>query len=289
MEGHKKRWEIYSGVARILLILQICFAFPLLAAVEPAIHNSIKKIPLHGKTLDLHLAIPEKIKPGGYYVLYASGDGGWFGTTVKMFKEFSLLGFPVAGFSSKSYLKLLGNSPSPVNLEELVQDYFQIAQACDGEFRATSHGQIILAGWSRGAAFSMLVGSDPDFKPRCGGVIGFGLPDKEELKIHRHGKRVVIADVRPHPQIIFFDTYDRIPEISPLPVALIQSTRDDFLPADSAHLLFGNESPLKKFFAVAAENHRFSGGWPEFQKCLGKSLEWIAASKPDLQAAPEKR
>jgi hypothetical protein len=284
-----KSREIAWCLIRVLIFCQLSLVLTVDAAQAETVRYSTTKILLHGKTLDIHLAIPETRKPGGYYVLYASGDGGWFGTAAKMFKEFARDGFLVAGFSSKSYLKLLGNSPLQVSLEELVRDYAQIVRAFDPNTGASFLGPVILAGWSRGAAFSVLVGSDPSFKPRCAGVIGFGLPDKEELKIHRHGKHVIIANWRPHLETVLFDTFERIPEIAPSPVALIQSTRDDYLPAASARVLFGQDSETRKMFAIHAENHRFSGGWPEFQKSLRESLEWIVARKPGLQDLPEQR
>lgn len=281
--------DIALWIIGVLISCQVLLTLPADAAHGEAVHFSARKLLLHGKSLDIHLAVPGTKKSGDYYVLFASGDGGWFGTATKMFKEFALDGFPVAGFSSRSYLKLLGNSPVAPNLEELVQDYAQIAQACDQEMGGASPGHMILAGWSRGAAFSVLVGSDPSFKSRCAGVIGFGLPDKEELKIHRRGKHIIIANWRPHLQTILFETFEKIPEIAPLPVTLIQSTRDDFLPAASARVLFGQDSEIKKMFIVNAENHRFSGGWPEFQNSLRESLEWIVARKPGLQELPEQR
>ncbi len=283
------RRNIVSCVIGILIICQGPLTLTADAAQVATIRFSTRSLQLHGKSLDIHLAIPGSEKSRDYYVLYASGDGGWFGAATKMFKEFALDGFPVAGFSSRSYLKLLGNSPLPANLEELVRDYTQIAQACDQEMGAKSAGHIILAGWSRGAAFSVLVGSDPNFQSRCAGVIGIGLPDKQELKIHRRGKHIIIANWRPQLQTILFETFEKIPDIADLPVTLIQSTRDDFLPAAAARGLFGQDSEMRKMFSVNAENHRFSGGWPEFQKSLRESLEWIVSRKPDLQESPERR
>ena len=102
-----------------------------------------------------------------------------------------------------------------------------------------------------------------------------GLPDKEELNIRMRGKKILVANVRTNRQHVVFDTYERIPGVAPLPLSLIQSTGDDFLPAAEARPLFGDESESKRFFAIRARNHRFSGGRQEFVRSLKESLVWI--------------
>lgn len=259
------------------------------AGQDPEIRRKMQVVKLHNQSLEIHLAWPEKRNSSKVFVLYSSGDGGWFGAAVKMFESIANEGVPVAGISSRGYLKVLGNSPSPVNELDLEADYLQIAQESRTGLGLPADAKVILTGWSRGAAFSVLVGSEPEFKSQCAGVIAIGLPNKEELKIHKHGKRVFIANFHPLSQTILFETYERIQGINPLPMSLIQSTHDDFFPAEDAHRLFGEESACKKFFAVPAKNHRFSGGWQEFQERLKESLEWMNPTNPDLHLSSERR
>ena len=65
-------------------------------------------VSLHGKPLVLHLAAPAVPGPAppATLVLYASGDGGWFGTAVQMFRVLAAGGQPAVGLSSRAFLKL---------------------------------------------------------------------------------------------------------------------------------------------------------------------------------------
>jgi Bacterial virulence protein (VirJ) len=234
-----------------------------------------RKIEMHGRSLELHLAHSQEALPPNVLLLYASGDGGWFGEAVKMFEDLTHLGYPAVGFSTRSYMKILGYGDDPVSVDELGKDYDEIIREAEASLHLPKTTRTILIGWSRGAAFAVLVGSEKKFQNQLAGVIAIGLPDKEELKIRIHDKRILVANVSSKRHIIF-DTYQRIPLIAPLPFSLIQSTGDDFLPAAEAKKLFGSESETDKFFAVEAHNHRFSGGSAAFSESLRESVSWIA-------------
>ena len=235
-----------------------------------------RKVLLHGKWLELHLAGSQQPNASDLLVLYASGDGGWFGTAVKMFRDLTRFGYPSVGFSAKSYIKLLAYGDHPVSVGELCNDYQEIIHETEALLKLPQTTRTILTGWSRGAAFAVLVGSERIFQHDLAGVIAIGLPDKEELKIKIHGKQILVANISSkHREQLTFDTYQRIPLIAPLPFTLIQSTGDDFLPASDARKLFGTESETAKFFAVEAHNHRFSGGTAAFNQSLCEAMQWI--------------
>lgn len=56
---------------------------------------------LHGKPLELHLSVPQQPVADGVVVPYASGDGGWFGTAVDMFRLIGRAGCYAVGFSAR--------------------------------------------------------------------------------------------------------------------------------------------------------------------------------------------
>src|SRR4029077_8282087 len=63
-------------------------------------------VELHGKPLELHVVMPAAGAGDVLFVIYASGDGGWFGTAVDMFQQAARAGYPVVGFSSRAFLKI---------------------------------------------------------------------------------------------------------------------------------------------------------------------------------------
>lgn len=69
------------------------------AVVDTTVH-------LHGKPLTLHLSVPAAPVPNGPIVIYASGDGGWFGAAPDMFRRIGQAGYPVVGFSSRAFLRI---------------------------------------------------------------------------------------------------------------------------------------------------------------------------------------
>ncbi len=261
-----------------LLCLWTCPSSIAAASGKPDPDFCVKRVWLHGKSLDLHLGIPHTGRQKNVLVLYGSGDGGWFGAAVDMFKDIAQMGYPVVGFSTKSYLKLLGYNPEPVSVEELTTDYEQIMQQAQRDLALPAETQTILTGWSRGAAFAVLVASEKAVQRQLAGVVVIRLPDKEELNIRIRGKKILVANYAVTRQHVVFDTHERIPRVAPLPLSLIQSTGDDFLPAVEARPLFGGESDNKKFFAVQARNHRFSGGRQEFVRSLKESLVWVCSN-----------
>jgi hypothetical protein len=299
VRGAQKRSRNQAGVARLAAFmaattLLLLLAIVLWAAPEKAPHedhrshaslhsadekNSSRffdrRIEMHGKSLELHLAHPREVHPPNLLVLYASGDGGWFGAAVKMFEDLTQLGYPAVGFSARSYMKLLGYGDAPVSVDQLGKDYQAIICEAQASLNLPQTARTILTGWSRGEAFAILVGSEKNFQHQLAGVIAIGLPDKEELKIRIHDRRILVANASSKHQHVIFDTYQRIPLIAPLPFSLIQSTGDDFLPASEARKLFGSESETDKFFAVEARNHRFSGGAAAFGQSLRESVHWI--------------
>jgi len=275
----QKQIRISLGILAWVLLSLAIFVFPADSGIsrESDFRQTGMRIRLHDKALELHLATPDRAVTPNLWVLYASGDGGWFGTAIKIFESIARTGYPVAGFSSRSYLNLLGNLKLPVTEKDLESDYLRMAQESRLALGLQEDSKVILAGWSREAAFAVLVGSESDFKSFLAGVIAFGLPNKEELKIHKHGKRIIIANLRSKEQTLIFETYDRIPEIAPAPVALIQSSRDGYPRAEAARSLFGEDTSVRRFFDIPAKNHGFRGGWDAFVGSLRQSLNWVTA------------
>ena len=244
-------------------------------AHEREIKPFVSKVILHGQPLDLHLSDRGTHPVRPVLVLYASGDGGWYGAAVGMFEEISAFGYPTVGFSSRSYMKILSHSQEPVTSEELAGDYQLIIEEAKKSLNLARETKTVLSGWSRGAAFSVLVGADKSSEQGLLGVLAIGLPHKEELDIRRWDRKILILDHPSKSQHIIFDTYGLFSSMASLPTALIQSSHDEYLPAEKAHTLFGEDTKFKRFYSVTARNHRFSGSRDEFRTKLHEALDWL--------------
>lgn len=271
---------------KTLLAICLCVAAIFWPLMEANAHDReikpfVSKVVLHGQPLDLHLSDLRSHPVPPVLVLYASGDGGWYGEAVGMFEEISAFGYPTVGFSSRSYMKILSHSQEPVTLEELVKDYQLIIDEAKKSLNLAKDTKTLLSGWSRGAAFSVLVGADKSSEQELLGVLAIGLPHKEELDIRRRDRKILILDHPSNLQHIIFDTYELFSSMDSLPTALIQSIHDEYLPAEKAHTLFGENTRLKRFYSVSARNHRFSGGRDEFRVKLYEALDWLCGMKKE--------
>jgi len=210
-------------------------------------------------------------------VLYASGDGGWFGAAVDMFRQIADAGYPVAGFSSRAFLKIERPRGAPlVSAVQLAAEYEDIAAQARIALGLDDTSRVVLTGWSRGAAFSVLVASEPKEQDRLLGVVAIGLGEGEDLTAN--GDDDESDDEHSSvPRRWPFDTYARIEQVAPLPCAVIQATSDNYFPAASAHRRFGPDTPQRRFYTINAKNHRFSGGKPAFDAALLDAIRWIVS------------
>ena len=191
-------------------------------------------------------------------MVYASGDGGWFGAAVDMFRQIADAGYPAVGFSSRSFLKIERPRGALVSAAQLADEYDAIVAQARVALGLAEASSVVLVGWSRGAAFSVLVGSEPAAQRHLLGVIAIGLGEGEDLQASGEDDDDghATAEKRRWP----FDTYARIAQLDPLPCAVIQATDDNYLPAASARQLFGPDTPRRRFYTITPGTIDFPAG-----------------------------
>ena len=124
----------------------------------------------------------------------------------------------------------------------------------------------------------MLVGSEPTAQSDVLGVIAVGLDKGEDLAADDVGDEGDDGRTGSGKRQRLFDTYARVARLGPVPCAVIQATRDDYLPAASARTLFGPDTPARRFYTIDARNHRFSGGEAAFDAAWLDAIHWIVTS-----------
>jgi dienelactone hydrolase len=269
---------IWAALVALELTTTGCASNP--RPVEPAIRPAVERsatVMLHGKALDLHLSAPQGGPTADALVLYASGDGGWFGAAVDMFHRIGSAGYYTVGFSAKAFLKIDRRPDTPMNPEQLAAEYEQILDTARRELRLHPGTEVVLTGWSRGAAFAVLAASAQGAPRGIRGVLAIGLSEGEDLEINGpadesdEGAATETHDYWP------FEPY-ALMALLPFPCAVIQATRDNYLAAARARTLFGSDTAKRRLYAVDARNHRFSGGKDAFDGALLDALGWITSS-----------
>ena len=252
-------------------------------------HEFATTMRLQGSALQLHLSMPEQpAQPDGkrVLVLYASGDGGWFGSAVDMFHQIAKAGYYTVGFSSRAFLKINRSLGPLSSVNQLATDYREIIEQARADLHLDDTVPALLTGWSRGAAFAVLVASEPGEQQAIAGVVAIGLSEGEDLRINGAEDETDDGSAGVEARTWPFEPYQQIARLKE-PCAVIQSAHDNYLPAARARSLFGPDSASRRFYTIDAKNHRFSGGKEQFDVALLKAIDWIAS--PPVDGAPGQR
>jgi hypothetical protein len=243
---------------------------------------------LRGNPMELHLAVPPTPLAADVLVLYASGDGGWFGAAVDMFHAIGDAGFYAVGVSSRGLLHREISGHRAPGVGDLAADYQSLLDQATAALHLPADRRVVLTGWSRGASLAVLLGS-PRHAPRgLAGVVAIGLSEEDNLDLRYDSdddppaETAVSQNVLRAPGAV--DLYGLIEALAPHRCAVIQATGDKYLSAARARALFGADTDLRRFFEVTAPNHRFSGAGPVFGDRLAEALRWIVADSQQRSA-----
>jgi Bacterial virulence protein (VirJ) len=246
--------------------------FPLLLAFvsgfvapQAGFAESLTNIGLRGTNQQLHLYGSR----GGVPVILSSGDLGWAGLVSHVAEFLSSQGYFIVGFNSRAYLESFTSKTSTLKPQDVPQDYKALVDF------AVQRGasRPIMAGVSEGAGLSVLAAADPQVRSSVRGVLGLGLPDQNELGWKWQDFTIWITKKTPNEPSFMVE--DIISKMSPLPLAEIHSTHDEFLPLEQAKAMFGRAGEPKRMWVIEAANHRFSNNRVEFDRALLEALEWI--------------
>jgi dienelactone hydrolase len=139
---------------------------------------------------------------------------------------------------------------------ELAHDYTAIIDFAEAQLAMSSRAPVVLVGVSRGAGLSVAAAAQDSIQDRLGGVVAIALTQEEEY-------------------LGMYDLYRHLPGLGPLPLAVVQSTHDNYLPAAQARELFGADNEDREFHAIPARNHNFSDARSAMYDAIRASLTWI--------------
>jgi len=155
-----------------------------------------------------------------------------------------------------------------------MRDFEAIIQFAEQKLEMRQSTRIILVGLSRGAGLAVVAAGQGELKSNLAGVVAIALTKEEEHIIH-YGPRKISQSNEPARELLIIQTYEYLPRIASVPVAIIQSTHDGYLPASAARALLGPDTELKKLLSINAKNHRFTGGCMDLYKETETALGWI--------------
>jgi hypothetical protein len=262
-EAFRRRW-LRGGFVVLSLALPGCAA-----NLPPSTRPFDGALSFDARPLTVHFA-NEGAAAGRPLLIYMTGDAGWVRKDLAVYREIVSWGYPVAGISAPEYLKHL-HGKEATTPERVADDCLRIIAFAQARMHLEPGAPVVLVGVSRGAGLMVVAAGQPVVSGRLGGVVAVALT-KEEESVRWLGHLPAIR--RPAIPVIV-ELYEYLPLLGALPVAVVQSTRDSYLPADAAARLFGPDTESRRFRAIEARNHTFGGARREMYDELKASLEWI--------------
>jgi alpha-beta hydrolase superfamily lysophospholipase len=182
-------------------------------------------------------------------------------------------GHYVVGVDCKAYLSSFTDGQKTLTTSDVPEDYRVFVDAArDGRDR-----RVFLAGASEGAGLSVLAASGATLKPSLEGVIGLGLPELNELGWRFRDQMIYLTHRVPREPL--FHSSEFVPLLAPVPLALIQSTHDDFVPPEVTQLFMTLPGGPKRLWSIDAKSHSFGGSEDEFRKAVGEALAWLSEQR----------
>jgi pimeloyl-ACP methyl ester carboxylesterase len=199
-------------------------------------------VPVRSHAQSVHLYGVNNARP----VIVSSGDGGWIHLGSHVAELLAAHGCFVVGFDVKAYLTSFTTTTSTLHADDEPSDVRTISDYAS-QF---SHSKPILIGISEGAGLSVLAAADPITRQSIRGVIGIGLPDRNELGWR--WKDSIIYLTHGVPKEPTFNASALIDKVSPLPLALLHSTHDEFAPLADARRMMQLGAEPKRLWVVGA-------------------------------------
>jgi dienelactone hydrolase len=236
-------------------------------------HSTFQATIRGGPPLDLQLYQQEHAT-NQPLMLFTSGDGGWSPFCADIAAHIAATGITVVGIDAKTYLVNFASPKKPVAPEELTRDFDALARVALTRPGIDNKAPVVLAGWSLGAGYSVILATDPEFTVPISRIVAISLPMYGELAWQASDSIIYITHGTPHEKV--FDVHQYLKKLKDTPIVFLNATNDDSAPFREAQSLYEATQTVKHLYAVKAHGHHFEGGEKEFYDDLDQGLTQIA-------------
>jgi dienelactone hydrolase len=233
------------------------------------------------RRIPLIYARPAQVKHPDYVIVFATGDGGWRSVSLQVFDHLAELGYLCAGVNSPDAVKPVkraGEKVSTAQAAERVKAAFSEAKHVFGVADSTP---LIVVGFSRGATLVAFSALHPNLRDQLGGAIALALTREADYLRAPPAERAPDIQVDDKGRI---QIYPAMKFLGSVPVAVIQSTNDPYVPAAESRQLLGPDTPTLRLYEVESSNHRFGGARDKMIADVDDALKWIEQSRKSVAA-----
>jgi type IV secretory pathway VirJ component len=228
-------------------------------------------MPLRGRTMALTIYRPSGAPKGT--VIMGSGDVGWVGLAVSRAQELSADGYVVAGVNVREYLSAFTTKSGHLEASDIQRDFGELARFLKP--LGLLPPPVVLSGVSEGAGIIVVAAASNENHGWISGVITMGLPQLSEIAWRWSDfTSWIIKKDADEPSV---RATDYLPAIAPIPIVMIQSTKDEYVAESDYRAMENAAREPKRQMLIAAGNHRFTDRLPELRRAYADGLNWIAS------------
>ncbi len=263
---------------RAAVVLCLILAIP---SVVPAAGNKPyderkEELRFPNGSIGLWCAKPTNPHSPTFLVIFASGDGGLHGVSSAIYEHIAEQGHYVAAYSSREALARVKSTGKFATFPETASAINTLLREAKRLLELPDSTPIIVSGCSRGASMVVFAAGEPSLKPQICGAVAIALTrESDYVTPPAPADRDASIKLDDKGGVLLYPALDRLGSI---PIAVIQSTKDSYVPSAESRQLMGPDTPTRRLYEVKANNHSFGGGKDQLMRDLDEALDWIAST-----------
>jgi pimeloyl-ACP methyl ester carboxylesterase len=269
------------GVLVLMFALAGC-AGTTLTSKPGAFDAQRMRVAFRNRELPVTYVKPVVDRHPGYFVVFATGDGGWHGPSAALFSHLAEQGYLLAGLSSPEVLNRSQRPRRKFSPTQATANLVNLFAALRRTLGVDSSASMIVVGFSRGASIVAYTAMNPRLRVGMAGTVAIALTREDEYVRASTGRRR--SELKVDDQGL--QIYPSLAAVSGTRLAVIQSTNDHYVPAAESRELLGPDTPERRLYAVEARGHLFGGGRDVLMRDLDDALGWIETRAQPEAAAP---
>jgi type IV secretory pathway VirJ component len=253
-------------------------------SAEPGVFETRQaRVPVRSRDVPVTYVRPAQPRHPGYFVVFATGDGGWLGPNTAVFTHLAEQGYLMAGVSSPEVLNRSRKPRRRLSPTQATATFADLYARIRRDLGVGSSASMIVVGFSRGASIAAYTAMNQRLHVGLAGAVAIGLTREDDYVRAPTGRRRHELSVDDQGRL---EIYPPLASVTGTRLAIIQSTNDHYVAAAESRRLLGADTAARRLYAVEARNHRFGGGREALLEDLDEALDWIEQKAPPQAATP---